>query len=118
MALDLAIQFELSLGPSGPLFVAADATGHTFANDGNVAIWVHNNTLNPLTLTMLSARHSDFGPYPSREIEIAASTLYKTSTWHSRRFTDERTGRATFTLSVTSGVLVAAVAQQQIYKDS
>ncbi len=118
MALNLAIQFEQSLGPSGPLFVAADAAGHTFANDGSVAIWVHNNTASAITLTMASARDSDFGPYPSREVEIAASTLFKTSTWNARRFTNPVTGLASFTLDVTSGVLVAAVSQQQIFKDS
>lgn len=118
MAINLSVQFESALGPSGPTYVAADAGGHTFANDGETAIWVKNLSASSINLVMASARDSDFGPYPSKTIAIAASTIFKTQTFNARRFTSPVTGLATFTLSATASVEVAAVAQQQIFKDS
>lgn len=119
MAVNLAVQIELSL-VAPPVFVDADASGHTFANSGSsVAIWFDNSASGVAkTATFLNGRDSDFGDHPDWTFTIPANEIVKTPTWDARRFTNPATGLVTFTLSSVAGLKVAAVAQGTIYRNS
>ncbi len=116
---NLPLQYELNFGPMDEVSWAnADALGHTIGNSsGNVAIHVKNDNAADVTLTILSARESDFGPYPAWTFIVKSGTQRKTPTFDPRRFSDPLTKLLTFMLSVTTDVQVAALVQQQKFKD-
>ena len=102
--------------------VAADPTGHTYTNWRGLEnlepeLYIENNTASPITLTMATARDSNFGTFPDKPITIPAASLMIVPAFDSRRFTHPGTGLASFTLSVTTNVRVAAVEPGRIFKE-
>ena len=124
MPTELVVQSQLALMEAGtpPTMTAADATGHTYRNlrgveDLEPMIYVENSTASPITLTMISARKSNFGTFPNKTVTIPAMTITQLPGFDVRRFTDPGTSLASFTLSATSGVRVAAVEPGRYYKE-
>lgn len=122
MATELTVQDQLALMAAGaaPTMVAADITGHTVVNDAGreVEIWVDNASGSPLTMTVETARKSDFGTFPDKVITIPAAALVVLPTFAARRFTDVGTGKLSFTLSAVGSVTVAAVRAGQYFQEA
>lgn len=124
MPTPLTVQSQLALIAAGtsPIMTNADATGHTYRNvrgveDLEPEIYVENNTASAITLTMVSARQSNFGTFPNKVVTCAAASLTILPAFDVHRFTDPGTGLASFTLSVTANVRVAAVEPGRFYKE-
>lgn len=124
MAADLSPQLQLDVlaranagDPNPIIWTNADASGHQFPNgEGNVSVWIENSGAS-LTLTFKTKRVSSFGAYPDKTVTIPATYTFALVTLAPERFTDVGTGKAEFTLSRTSSVRVAAIINQQLYRE-
>lgn len=119
MADELTLQYEFELVGGEIVWTPGSASGHQFANQqGDVGIWIDNMRGTSIVVTFLTARESDFGVFPDKVITCAAAAITKLPTFNPRRFTTVGTGKTTFTLSETTDVQVAALVQQQYFKES
>jgi len=122
MATDLTAQSQLTLMAAGtaPTMTAADITGHTVLNPAGaeVNIWVNNASASVLTMTVTTARDSNFGTFPDKTLSIQAASLVVLSQFSARRFTSPETGKLTFTLSAVTSVTVAAVTPGQYFQEA
>jgi len=124
VATQILVQKQLDLVAAGqqPTMVNADPTGHTYINWRGLEnlepeLYIENNTASAITLTMVTARASNFGTFPNKVVTIPAASLMILPAFDSRRFADPGTGLASFTLSVTTNVRVAAVEPGRIWKE-
>jgi hypothetical protein len=113
MPTELVVQDQITLVEAGdaPTMVAADATGNTFRNPpGDEAhLWVQNGGGLPVTVTVATARPSNFGRFPDKVLTVPAATLQQLPLFSAVRFTDPGTTLCTVTYSSVSSVTVAAV---------
>jgi len=113
-------QVTLILSDTPPTFINADAGGHTYLNGpGREAhIIIQNASLASITATFVSVRKSNFGTFPNKVITIGPDRESTLPLFDHRRFTDEDTLLASFTLSAITNVMVAAILPGVFFKET
>lgn len=122
MATELSVQDQIALvdGGDAPAMVAADANGNTYRNPagGEPMLWVQNDSGSPITVTIATARPSNFGTYPDKTYTVPASTLQLLPRFDARRFTDPGTTLCSVSYSDVTSVTVAAVRPGLVWKEA
>lgn len=105
----LAVKLE-SAGLGEGDFVAADAGGDDFTNDGRTVLWIRNQSGVQITVTGVAKNKCSHGFLDDEVITVDAGEVKKT-----RRFPVDRFNAgvlASVTYSAVAGVTVAAMRQE------
>lgn len=96
---------KITLSGLDPAFVAADAAGDSFANDGKTVLHVKNGSAGAITVTINSERACSFGFDHDAEVSVPAGGERVIGPFYPSRFGTT----VTTSYSAVASVTVAAV---------
>lgn len=104
----LTTQYISSTGMA-PTFAAAAAGGDTFANNGNVILYIKNGGTTAITVTVDSIEKCSHGFDHNIEVSIPATSERMIGPFDAARFNNKATGLTSITYSAVATVTVAVL---------